>query len=125
MALFDSPLQEVEEWVEKIDKYFHELEGLGTEYVKAQHKFFRLDKYEKGYLARLIMKAKKDSETTLSVAAATNIALASEHYKDYIENLATAKKDYLEKKNQFDILKDKFEAMRSILSMQKEAMKLV
>jgi len=123
--MFESPMGDVQAWAKKMDRHLHKLDEIGKQYIVAQSRYFRIEKSEKAFLAQLASAVQKSAEERMAEAAAQRAALASDEYLQYLKKMFKARQDYLTLKQQYDLLRDQMEIMRSILSMEKEAMRLV
>ena len=96
------------------------MEEVGNLYSEAKGQSWQLQELRGTFLSRIISK-----QGNIAVSKAEIIAKGSEEYEKYIIGTAEAMKKELKLKSQYESLKARFEAYRSLISKEKKTMGLI
>jgi len=103
----------------QLDSLPKQINDAGQEWAEANFLYEQMDELKKHVLASL-----KD-ECDGSDAARERVALASEAYKKHINAMCEAHKNALIKKIRYDALCKKFDATRTLVSLEKQKINMV
>lgn len=103
------------------DAIFEKLRALGHAHSEAKAAFNKLQRFEKPYLAKLILEALKTHG--ISVAHAEKIALASTEYAQFIESMAQAERAKDDALVDYDSAKTWIELARSANANERERLR--
>ena len=117
--------------MENIPKLLSELNSIsdkiseaGRQWVQANQIYKRYDQLKKSVLAQEIIKLKaKDVGSKRSMASLETSALGSSKYTEWLERLVNAESEALNSKVLYEALKDRQEALRTLISHAKIEMR--
>lgn len=99
-----------------------DLDLLSSELADKEHIYKWMLERKKPYLAKNIENLM--NETKMTFARGENRALACDDYKEFTNALKAASEEYFKLKYKYDTLKERINALRTFISLEKEKMSL-
>jgi hypothetical protein len=108
------------DWFERFTTVLDDMEKVGLEYAQAKSTSWLLQELGPAMKSSIMLDAMK-TDPKISAQKAEAIARASEAYSKHLEGTAVAIATELRLKARYENLHAKYEAMRSVISLEKKS----